>query len=164
MAKKAVKHPKKKSKTFSALLEADHKKVKSLFKQFEKTEDEDEKRELVQSVIKELEIHTQIEEEILYPAMREVKELEEEGLVDESYVEHDVAKRLMEELSGMEPGDEQYDAKVSVLSEIINHHVEEEEEEIFPKAEKNLDSAGIAEQLAQRKEELLGGAQKRKAA
>ena len=139
-----------------ALLMADHKAVKAMFKQFEDIKDdedaEDEKQELVQRICAELTVHTSIEEEIFYPAVRDA--IDGDEIVDEAEVEHASAKDLIQQLEGASPGDDQYDAKVKVLSELIEHHVEEEEGEMFPKAKKAIDVEAVGIELAARKQEL----------
>ncbi|MGH6608714.1 MAG: hemerythrin domain-containing protein [Burkholderiaceae bacterium] len=139
------------------LLTADHRKVEKLFKQYDKlVEDEagyNEKEALAALICAELTVHTQIEEEIFYPAARDV--LDEEDLVDEAIVEHASAKDLIAQLADMSPDDDLYDAKVKVLSELIDHHVEEEEDEMFPKLKKaKLDTAALGPQMADRKQQL----------
>jgi hemerythrin superfamily protein len=138
------------------LLTADHKSVKSLFQAFEKIkgrEDaEDEKVELVQRICSELTIHATIEEEIFYPAVRAA--IDDQDLMDEADVEHASAKDLIAQLESASPGDDQYDAKVTVLAEMIDHHVKEEEGEMFPKARKAIDVDDIGADLAARKAEL----------
>jgi hemerythrin superfamily protein len=140
------------------LLLADHRNVEKLFKQYEKlVEDEgsyNEKESLAATICAELTVHTQIEEEIFYPAARNI--LDEEDLVDEAIVEHASAKDLIAQLADMSPDDELYDAKIKVLSELIEHHVEEEEDEMFPKLKKaRLDTAALGPQMAGRKQELV---------
>lgn len=136
------------------LLKADHRAVEKLFKEFEKAKDDSQKERIATQVILELRVHTQIEEEILYPASREV--LKDEDIVNEAIVEHQAAKDLMEQIEDMSPSDEMYDAKVQVLSEQIEHHVEEEEKEYFPQLQKtDLDLKALGQQLAERKQELM---------
>lgn len=147
----------KNSQDAISLLKADHKAVEKLFKEFESLkEDEDmqdEKVDLVAQICKELKIHTQIEEEIFYPAAR--GSIEESDLLDEAKVEHASAKDLIEQLESMKPDEEYYDAKVTVLGEYVMHHVQEEEKEMFPKVKKTeLDLQDLGEQMAQRKEDL----------
>jgi hemerythrin superfamily protein len=123
------------------LLKADHKEVKGWFKRYEKLHDDGEKGELAARICNALTVHTQIEEEFFYPEARE--ETEEDDLLDEAKVEHMSAKQLISEIESMEPGEELYDAKVKVLGEYVNHHVKEEEEELFPKVRKSdMDLAG----------------------
>jgi len=139
-----------------ALLKADHRKVEALFDSFEKAHDHAHKEKLVRQICTELSIHAKIEEEIFYPAC--TGQIEEDK-IDEAYVEHDGAKVLISELSKSDPGNEFYDAKVKVLSELIKHHVKEEEarsEGLFAQAKKaGLDLEGLGERLAQRKQELM---------
>jgi hemerythrin superfamily protein len=140
-----------------SLLKADHRKVEELFESFEKARDSDRKEKLVKQICTELTIHAMIEEEIFYPAC--TGQMKDEDLIDEAYVEHDGAKVLISELSKSDPENEFYDAKVKVLSEMIKHHVKEEEkrsEGIFAEAkEAGLDMEGLGERLMQRKQELM---------
>ncbi|HEX5463476.1 MAG TPA: hemerythrin domain-containing protein [Burkholderiales bacterium] len=147
-----------KSKSTDAidLLTADHDKVKKLFKNFSKLKDgsSDEKSELVSQICTELTIHDQIEEEVFYPAARDA--IKKKDLIDEALVEHASAKTLIEELQDMEPDEQMYDAKVTVLGEYINHHVKEEEEQIFPEVKKaKVDTAALGERLSELKSELM---------
>ena len=136
-----------------ALLKADHRAVEKLFGQFEKARDTDRKKALADKICLELRVHMQIEEEIFYPPSREF--LKDEDIVDEAVVEHAAAKDLMDEIENMEPTDDLYEAKMTVLQEQIEHHVEEEEKEYFPKVKKNdKDIKDIGAQLKSRKEEL----------
>lgn len=139
-----------------ALLKADHDKVDELFAKFEKASGDGTKQKIALQICKELTIHAMIEEEIFYPAC--------EGKVDEddlkeAYVEHDGAKVLIAEIEKGSPSDEFYDAKVKVLQEQIEHHVEEEEQRlvgIFSQAKKaGLDMDDLGARLAARKAELL---------
>lgn len=135
------------------MLVDDHKKVKKLFKDFDKLKekgDAEDKQALVQEICNELILHTQIEEEIFYPAARDVVE---EDMVNEAEVEHASAKDLIEQIQALDPSDPMYDAKVTVLGEYIEHHVEEEEKEMFPKMKKSkLDLEALGEQMANMKE------------
>ncbi len=140
------------------LLLADHRNVEKLFKEYEKlVEDEgsyNEKESLAATICAELTVHAQVEEEIFYPAARDI--LDEEELVDEAVVEHASAKDLIAQLADMSPDDDLYDAKIKVLSELIEHHVEEEEDEMFPKLKKaRLDTKALGPQMAERKQELV---------
>jgi hemerythrin-like domain-containing protein len=140
-----------------ALLTADHKKVKALFKDFEKLKEQedagDEKAALVERICMELMVHATVEEEIFYPAVRDA--INDDDLVDEAEVEHASAKDLIAQLQSAEPGDEQYDARVTVLGEYVDHHVKEEEGEMFPKARKKVDVAALGAEIADRKAELM---------
>jgi hemerythrin superfamily protein len=140
-----------------SLIKADHRKVEELFESFEKARNSARKEKLVRQICMELTIHSMIEEEIFYPACS--GQIEEEDVLDEAYVEHDGAKVLISELSNSDPDNEFYDAKVKVLSEMIKHHVKEEEkrsEGILAQAkEAGLDMEGLGERLMQRKQELM---------
>jgi hemerythrin superfamily protein len=135
----------------------DHKSVQKIFKEFEKAKErEDESRtDLVEQACRMLTIHARIEEEIFYPAVRDAIDEEDVDLLDEALVEHASAKQFIHELEGMSPSDHLYDAKFTVLGEYINHHIQEEQECIFPLARKvKLDLEDLGERLFQRKEEL----------
>lgn len=116
------------------LLRADHRKVQDLFHQFEKARSDDRKAELAREICAELKVHAQIEEEIFYPAAREA--LKKQDLIDEAAVEHATAKDLIAQIEQGGPGQELFDAKVTVLGEYIQHHVKEEQNELFPKVKK----------------------------
>lgn len=145
-----------------ALLKQDHERVKGLFRDFEAAGDRAHKKKgaIAQEAINELEVHATIEEEIFYPAFQKKGKRDDREMVAEAVEEHHVGKVLMEELHDMDPGDERFAAKFTVLTELIEHHIEEEEGEMFPEAEqrlgKNLDALG--EQMARRKEELMSQA------
>lgn len=139
-----------------ALLKEDHRTVEDLFKKFEQASGDGRKEKLAREICRELAIHAKIEEEIFYPAC---KGKIEEDLLKEAYVEHDAAKLLIAEIEAGEPNDEFYDAKVKVLKEEIEHHVQEEEkrmEGMFSQARKaGLDMDSLGEQLSERKAELM---------
>ncbi len=141
-----------------ALLTADHREVSEMFEQFEQLGDRatTSKEKLKDKICKALIAHTTIEEEIFYPAVRAAKVEEGEDMVDEAIVEHAAAKDLIKQLQEMQPDDDLYDAKVKVLSEQIEHHVKEEEKEMFPKAKKaGLDLLALGQEMALRKQELM---------
>lgn len=139
------------------LLKGDHKEVKAWFKQYEKLGAETEKQALADKICLALTVHAQIEEEIFYPAARAA--IDDEDLFDEAEVEHGSAKQLIAEIQAMKVGDRLFDAKVIVLGEYIDHHVQEEEEEMFPEARhSDLDLKALGLQLAARKEELMSEA------
>jgi hemerythrin superfamily protein len=135
------------------ILEADHRRVEDLFDEYEDAENASDKKQLAVKICTALQAHTQIEEEIFYPAAREAIETPE--LIDEAIVEHASAKQLIGEIENMEPGDELYDAKVRVLQEQVLHHVEEEEGELFPQVEASeLDLEALGKKMAERKAAL----------
>jgi len=122
----------------TASLKEDHRKVKGLFHQYEKLGPGDKARKarIFREIHQELFIHTTIEEKIFYPAFRSLGTPQAREMVGEALEEHHVVKILLEELSSMRPGDDQYDSKMKVLSENVLHHAEEEEEDMFPKMKK----------------------------
>jgi len=137
------------------LLKQDHREVEAWFDEYEQLEDEREKLALFNQIALALKVHTRIEEEILYP---EERGQIEDDMLDEAYVEHDGAKKLIAEIEAMQPSDDFYDAKVKVLGEYIKHHVKEEEQPggLFAQAKKgdeDLDAMG--ERLKARKAELM---------
>jgi hypothetical protein len=138
-----------------ALLKADHREVEGWFEQFEKTRSETKKKKLADQICKALTVHTEIEEEIFYPACREAGL--EEDMMDEADIEHAGAKNLIAEIEGQSPGDDHYDARVKVLSEMIKHHVKEEEQKggMFAQAKQSdLDLKELGAELKARKDEL----------
>ena len=144
------------------LLKKQHKTVKGLFKQVEKTEDGRRRRELMDEIARELKIHTKIEEEIFYPAVREIGSSKVEDLVDESFEEHHVVDLVLAELPKVDPEDDRFKAKMTVLSELVEHHADEEEDEMFPMAEKKLGKERLQE-LGERMQQMAEGGQRRAA-
>jgi len=145
-----------------AMLTADHKKVKGLFSDFKKLTEKDgadaQKAALVKQVCDALKVHAEIEEEIFYPAVR--KAIDDGALMDEALVEHAAAKELIAQLEDMDTDDDLYDAKVTVLGEQIDHHVKEEEGDMFVKAKSaKVDVVALGAAMAQRKVELTSAAQ-----
>lgn len=139
-----------------AMLTADHKEVKGMFEQYEGLGDRANasKQKLADKICTALTLHATIEEEIFYPALRAASK-EAADLLDEAEVEHAGAKDLIAQIQEMDPEDDLYDAKVKVLGEQVEHHVGEEEGEMFPKAKKaGLDMAALGAEMAARKEEL----------
>lgn len=140
-----------------ALLKEDHKMVKKLFKDFDKMKEkagDDKKEALVKQICSELTIHAKIEEEVFYPAVR--KAIEDKDLLDEAAVEHASAKDLIAQLQSMSPSDDLYDAKVTVLGEYVDHHVQEEQEEMFKKAKKaKMDMEKLGRKMLSVKRALL---------
>ena len=144
-----------------ALLDADHRAVKKMFKEYEelvssKARDaRARKAELAREICMQVTAHARIEEEIFYPALRAA--LSETDLLDEAEVEHQTAKDLIDQIRNMDDAEDIHDAKVRVLGEYIDHHVKEERNEIFPKARasRKLDLVAMRDQLEARKAELL---------
>ena len=141
------------------LLKKDHKKVKALLQEFEQLRGRaaQKKQAVVMQICQALTVHAQVEEELVYPLLKTLRPREIKDLVAEAAEEHKVAKTLIGELKTLSPNDEQYEAKVSVLGEYIQHHVKEEEQELFPKARQHLSAkrlAELGEQIATRKEAL----------
>jgi hemerythrin superfamily protein len=142
-----------------SLLTADHNRVRGLFTRFQAAEEEKDTAlmaELAAKILVELEVHTTIEEEIFYPAIQGAEE-ELKDTVDEGIEEHHVAETLMEEIKGLTPDDDAWVAKMKVLIESVEHHVEEEEKEMFPETRKNVDAATLEDlgfRLEARKAEL----------
>jgi hemerythrin superfamily protein len=140
----------------TALLKADHKLVDSLFKEYEATNSNSKKKQLVEKICKELTIHAQIEEEIFYPAVQ--KALKDHELVPEAMVEHGSLKELIAAVKDIEPNGDMYDAKIKVMSEYVKHHVKEEEKEMFPEAKgTHLDMTKLGALMAKRKQQLYDG-------
>jgi hemerythrin superfamily protein len=151
------------------LLKKDHKEVKALFKEFESLRGRatQKRQAMVMQLCQALTVHAQVEEELVYPLFKELRPREIKDLVVEAAEEHKVAKTLIGELMTLEPDDEQYEAKVTVLGEYVQHHVKEEEQELFPKARKHLSAkrlAELGEQIAARKETLSNADTKMQAA
>lgn len=150
----------KRQKDACDLLDADHKAVKAMFKEYEtltqsRSRSSAKKRQLADQICKALTVHATIEEEIFYPATRKV--IKDNALMNEATVEHASAKELIAQIRGMDAGDEMFDAKVTVLGEYIDHHVKEERTEMFPKVRgTKLDLVRLGKQLQQRKDELMG--------
>jgi hemerythrin superfamily protein len=140
-----------------ALLKADHKQVKQWFEQFEKSRSDKVKQELATNICKALTVHTEIEEEIFYPAF--LAATQDKDMHHEAVVEHDGAKNLIAQIEKSSPRDDYFDSKVHVLSEMIKHHVKEEEQPggMFAEAKtsKKMDLKALGEQLFARKSELM---------
>ena len=140
------------------LLMTDHDEVETLFKQFQKAKNDGaSKADIVEQICKALTVHAEIEEEIFYPATRDALAEKGEDLLDEAEVEHASIKSLVEQLQDADPDDELFDAKVKVLCEYVNHHVKEEEGEMFPRIKKTgLDLEELGAELMELKQELMG--------
>jgi hemerythrin superfamily protein len=147
--------PRSKDRDAIALLKADHRQVEDWFSQFEKTRSESKKQRLADSICQALTVHTTIEEEIFYPAF--IEATGDKDTHHEAVVEHDGAKKLIAEIEDMSAADDYFDAKVTVLSEMIKHHVKEEEQTggMFAEARKSdMDLAALGEALLARKQQL----------
>jgi hemerythrin superfamily protein len=157
-AKKTASRAPAQPKDAIAMLRADHKKVSDLFEQFEASRSASRKKDLVSQICQELTVHTMLEEEIFYPAVKAA--LRDKELVPEANVEHASVKDLIAQVKDAEPSGEDYDAKVKVMSEYVKHHVKEEQNEMFPKAQKTrLDMVALRDQMAARKGDLLAAGQ-----
>jgi hemerythrin-like domain-containing protein len=139
------------------LLKDDHKKVKDLFRQFERARSDDRKKAIAEEVFHELEVHSTIEEEIFYPAFRAKADREGQEVVAESFEEHHVVDVLVQELKAMPRVNEQFEAKFTVLIENVEHHIEEEEKELLPDAEKALGDQleMLGDRMQARREQLM---------
>ena len=149
----------KQKKDACDLLDADHKAVKAMFKEYQiltenRSRSPAKKRQLAEQICEELTVHATIEEDIFYPALR--KAIKDNALMNEATAEHGSAKDLIAQIKGMDPSDEMFDAKVTVLGEYIDHHIKEERGEMFPQARKTkLDLVKLGEQLQLCKEVLM---------
>lgn len=137
-----------------AMLRADHRKVSALFDDFEAARSAAKKKMLVAQICEELTVHTALEEEVFYPAVKAA--LRDKELVPEATVEHASVKDLIAQVKDVEPDGEMYDAKVKVMSEFVKHHVKEEQNEMFPKAQQTrLDMVALRDEMLARKQLLL---------
>jgi hypothetical protein len=148
------------------MLKEDHQAVQDLFSRFEEADNRSRQR-IADEALMMLEIHTKLEEDIVYPAIREG--VGDDEMIDEALEEHHVATMLIKELHKMKPKDERYAAKFKVLSEMVRHHIEEEENETFPQAEKaDIDWSEVGQEAVKMREKLMrkmgGGQQRKKAA
>jgi len=138
------------------MIRQDHKKVEGLFKRFEQTKGAQAKRRLAENAMAELEVHAALEEEIFYPAVK--NEVDDGSMVQEAIEEHQTVKQLISELKGMDEADEEFESQFSQLVENVQHHVEEEENEMLPKAEESsLDLNSLGQQMSQRKQQMQSG-------
>jgi hemerythrin superfamily protein len=157
MASKSKRNSSSRAKSLDAvaLLKADHRQVEQWFSQFEKTNSANKKQQLASNICAALTVHTSIEEEIFYPAF--LQATGDQDMHHEAIVEHAGAKTLIAQIQDMSPSDDYFDAKVTVLSEMIKHHVKEEEQPggMFAEAKKSdMDLRALADQLLARKKEL----------
>jgi hemerythrin-like domain-containing protein len=139
------------------LLKQDHDRVEKAFKDFEKLDRQDAEacRQLIQTVCEELKVHTALEEEVFYPAVREA--IDDEDLMNEAAVEHETARMLIDQLENMDADDPNYYATFTVLGEYVRHHVKEEQSEMFPAAKKaRVDLEALGERMRALREALSG--------
>jgi len=136
-------------------LKKQHREVMKLFKEVERTEAPRERKRLMTDIASHLKVHTTIEEEIFYPAVKEIGTEKAEEMMLEAVEEHHVVDLVLEELPQVDPAADTFEAKMTVLRELIEHHVEEEQDEIFPMAERKLGKERISE-LGERLEERAG--------
>ena len=135
------------------MLKEDHQKVKGLFEDFESAEGR-ERAEIAATTIMELEIHAELEEKLIYPAIRQ--EIDEDDMMNEAVEKHHLVHVLIKELKKLKPTDEIFHAKFTVLGELVKHHIEEEEDEMLPKAEKSdIDWESLEATVTKRKEALV---------
>jgi hypothetical protein len=143
-----------KAQDATALLKTDHEQVSNLFIEYQQTDSKTKKKQLAEQICNELTVHAQIEEEIFYPAVKQA--LKDKELIPEARVEHATLRALISEVRGEEPGGEMFDAKIKVMQEYVQHHVKEEQNEMFPKAKAtDLDMMELGSKMSQRKQELL---------
>jgi hemerythrin superfamily protein len=138
------------------MLKADHKKVKALFAQFKEARPQ-QQEDIAQTTIQELEIHAELEEELIYPAIREG--IDDDELMNEANEEHHLVHVLIAELKNLEPSDDTFKAKFTLLGELVKHHVKEEEGEMFPQAQKaKIEWEELKTEVMGRKEQLMAQA------
>ena len=141
------------------MLKEDHAKVKGLFEEFESA-DGQEQAEIAATAIFELEIHAELEEKLIYPAIREA--IDDSDMMNEAVEEHHLVHVLIKELKKLKPKDEKFHAKFSVLSELVKHHIEEEEGEMLPEAERHyIDWDALEVAVMKRKEALMAKSSKK---
>jgi Hemerythrin HHE cation binding domain len=147
------------------LLKKQHKEVKALFKKVENTEGARERRRLMNEISIALEGHASIEEEMFYPAVRGLETRKAEEMVLEAFEEHHVVKLVLAELPQVDPADERFEAKMTVLSELVEHHADEEEKEMFKLAQKlgKDELEALGEQMEERFEAFRGKASRQAA-
>ena len=136
----------------------DHERVRQLFRQFQQADDQQQKQQIADQVLMELTVHANLEEEIFYPAMRQkASGQEDQQMVQEAYEEHSQAKALIQQLQGMQASDPQFTTLFQQLQQDVEHHVQEEETEMLPKAQQELSDQmdRLGQEMAQRKQQLM---------
>ena len=138
------------------MIRQDHKKVEGLFRKVEQTKGAQAKRRLAENAMAELEVHAALEEEIFYPAVK--NEVDDGSMVQEAIQEHQTVKQLIAELKGMGEADDEFESQFSQLVENVQHHVEEEENEMLPKVEDSeLDLNSLGAEMSERRQQLQNG-------
>lgn len=138
------------------LLKHDHREVESMFKQFDAEEESRSKAEIAQHICLSLIVHSEIEEELFYPAAQRALEDEDRDLISEARVEHMSLKRLIDDISGSSASDDMFEARMTVLKEYVKHHVHEEEHELMPQVKKSdIDLEALGSRLLERKQALI---------
>lgn len=141
-----------------SMLKADHRKVEALFREFESTDDEEQLETLADEIVQELKVHAELEERIFYPAVRAAFGEKDSELVMEAVLEHGSMKMLIRNIEEASSGDELFKPSVKVLKEYVQHHVKEEENEMFPKASRaDLDLEALGAEMAELKESMTAG-------
>ncbi len=136
----------------------DHERVRQLFQQFQQADEQQQKQQIADQVLMELTVHANLEEEIFYPAMRQkASGSEDQQMVQEAYEEHAQAKALIQQLQGMQASDPQFTTLFQQLQQDVEHHVQEEETEMLPKAQQELSDQmdRLGQEMAQRKQQLM---------
>ena len=146
------------------ILKKQHREVKAMFKKMENTDDARSRKQLMEEITEALELHTRLEEEIFYPAVRGLETRKAEEMVAEALEEHHVVDLVLKDLPNVDPEDERFEAKMTVLSELVEHHADEEEKEMFKTAQRLGDEELKA--LGERMESQMGqsGSRRRQAA
>jgi hemerythrin superfamily protein len=142
------------------MLQQDHRRVEQLFQQFEKAKEPRQKKQVFEQIRNELEVHARIEEEVFYPKAEDAGEKELKELVEEAHGEHDKVKQMLREAEGADPSSGEFDAIVAGLKGAVEHHVQEEEDEMFEKARSSMtseDRAEVARRMTQLKGQLRPG-------
>ncbi|HSE58299.1 MAG TPA: hemerythrin domain-containing protein [Nitrospiraceae bacterium] len=135
------------------LLKEDHEKVKGLFAEYEEA-DSDRKQDVAETALQDLEVHAELEEKLIYPAVREA--IDDDALMNEAIEEHHLVHVSIKELKKLKPGDAKFDAKFKVLGELVKHHIQEEEGEMLPQAEEaDIDWDVLGAKVMKRREQLL---------
>jgi hemerythrin superfamily protein len=140
------------------LLKQDHQAVKDLFDQIDDAEDAKQRKRLFDQIDTQLNIHAHIEETVFYPEMQKIDELKD--MVEEALEEHQEVKTLLEEIEGLDPDGDQFSASLEELMENVEHHVAEEEDEMFPKVRERCDQATL-DRLGDQLESAKGKQQRR---